>query len=205
MTTSLRPLSAEMITIPGRDWRQLAACRHADPELFFLLSASAPCLDQITQGESDLRRLPCPPAMPGLRAGHQAEPRRVGRHERAGARAWSRPSSSRRHRPPPERHNLRGGCPADWHGRATRHRQLLSTLAREAARLAATEQPFRAAFAVAEMTMRPIGRNGPPQGAVEVAGAFSIASVSRGTSSLIPVAAAPASSGPGAAATIPAK
>src|SRR5579859_118320 len=32
--------------------------------------------------------------------------------------------------------------------------QLLSTLAREGARLAATAQPFSAAFAVAEMTMR---------------------------------------------------
>src|SRR5216684_5551761 len=132
--------------------------------------------------------------MPGLRAGHQAGPRHAGRHERAGARAWSRPSSqgdTGRH--------LNGttsaeAAPSDWHGRPTRHGQLLSTLAREAARLAATEQPFRAAFAVAEMTMRPIGRNGPPQGAVEVGGACSMESVSRDTSSLIRVAAAPASS-----------
>ncbi len=53
--------------------------------------------------------------------------------------------------------------------------------------------------------MRPIGRNGPPQGAVEVGGAFSIESVSRDTSSLIRVAAALASSGTGASATIPAR
>jgi WhiB family transcriptional regulator, redox-sensing transcriptional regulator len=41
-----------MITIPGRDWRQLAACRRADPELFFPVSASDPCLDQITQAKA---------------------------------------------------------------------------------------------------------------------------------------------------------
>ena len=41
-----------MITIPGRDWRQLAACRHADPELFFPVSPSGPSLDQITQAKA---------------------------------------------------------------------------------------------------------------------------------------------------------
>jgi len=41
-----------MITIPGRDWRLLAACRHADPELFFPVSASGPPLDQITQAKA---------------------------------------------------------------------------------------------------------------------------------------------------------
>ena len=41
-----------MITIPDRDWRQLAACRHADPELFFPVSASGPSLDQITQAKA---------------------------------------------------------------------------------------------------------------------------------------------------------
>jgi len=52
LTTSPRPLSGQMITIPGRDWRQLAACRCADPELFFPVSASDPCLDQITQAKA---------------------------------------------------------------------------------------------------------------------------------------------------------
>jgi WhiB family redox-sensing transcriptional regulator len=52
MTTSPTPLSADMITIPGWDWRQLAACRHADPELFFPVSASGPSLDQITQAKA---------------------------------------------------------------------------------------------------------------------------------------------------------
>jgi len=35
MTTSPRALSAEMITIPDRNWRLMAACRHAKPEPFF--------------------------------------------------------------------------------------------------------------------------------------------------------------------------
>ncbi len=40
MTTSPRPLSAETIAVPDRHSRQLGACRHADPELFFPVSAS---------------------------------------------------------------------------------------------------------------------------------------------------------------------
>ena len=52
MTTSPRPLSAETVTIPNRDWRLLAACRHADPELFFPVSPSGPSLDQVTQAKA---------------------------------------------------------------------------------------------------------------------------------------------------------
>ena len=52
MTTSARPLNAETVTMPGGDWRQLAECRHADPELFFPVSASGRSLDQITQAKA---------------------------------------------------------------------------------------------------------------------------------------------------------
>ena len=52
MTTSPRPLNGETVTIPGRDGRLLAACRHADPELFFPVSASGPSLDQVTQAKA---------------------------------------------------------------------------------------------------------------------------------------------------------
>ena len=58
MTTAPRPLNAETIAIPGRDWRPLAACRHADPELFFPVSASGPSLDQIIQAKAICARCP---------------------------------------------------------------------------------------------------------------------------------------------------
>jgi WhiB family transcriptional regulator, redox-sensing transcriptional regulator len=40
------------MTIPGRDWRLLAPCRYADPELFFPVSASGPSLAQVTQAKA---------------------------------------------------------------------------------------------------------------------------------------------------------
>jgi WhiB family transcriptional regulator, redox-sensing transcriptional regulator len=51
---SRRPLS----TIPAQGWRLLAACRDADPDLFFPVSASGPCLDQITQAKAICARCP---------------------------------------------------------------------------------------------------------------------------------------------------
>jgi WhiB family transcriptional regulator, redox-sensing transcriptional regulator len=58
MTTSPRPRNAQMITIPDRDWRQLTVCRHADPELFFPVSAWGPSVDQITQAKAICARCP---------------------------------------------------------------------------------------------------------------------------------------------------
>ena len=52
MTTSPGPLSDQMITVPYRDWRQLAACRHADPELFSPISVPGRSLNQITQAKA---------------------------------------------------------------------------------------------------------------------------------------------------------
>jgi WhiB family redox-sensing transcriptional regulator len=52
MTTSPRPLNGQTVTIPGGDWQLLAACRRADPELFFPVSRSGPSLDQVTQAKA---------------------------------------------------------------------------------------------------------------------------------------------------------
>jgi WhiB family redox-sensing transcriptional regulator len=41
-----------MITIPGRDWRLLAACRHAATELFLPVSGLGPSLGQVTQAKA---------------------------------------------------------------------------------------------------------------------------------------------------------
>ena len=47
-----------MITIPDRDWRLLAACRHMGPELFFPVSASGSSLDQIPQAKAECADCP---------------------------------------------------------------------------------------------------------------------------------------------------
>jgi WhiB family redox-sensing transcriptional regulator len=44
--------------MPGRDWRPLAACRHADPDLFFPVSGSGLSLDQVTQAKAICGRCP---------------------------------------------------------------------------------------------------------------------------------------------------
>jgi WhiB family redox-sensing transcriptional regulator len=52
MTTPPSPPGDQTITTLDPDWRQLAACRHAEPELFFPVFASGPSLDQITQAKA---------------------------------------------------------------------------------------------------------------------------------------------------------
>lgn len=41
-----------------RDWRHHAACRGADPELFFPVGTSGPALQQITEAQAVCRRCP---------------------------------------------------------------------------------------------------------------------------------------------------
>jgi WhiB family transcriptional regulator, redox-sensing transcriptional regulator len=52
MTTPPRPPGGQKVTIPDRDWRELAACQDADPELFFPVSSSGPSLDQVAQAKA---------------------------------------------------------------------------------------------------------------------------------------------------------
>lgn len=40
------------------DWRERAACRHEDPELFFPVGTTGPALDQIERAKAICRRCP---------------------------------------------------------------------------------------------------------------------------------------------------
>lgn len=40
------------MSVPAEDWSQFAACRSADPELFFPISASGPAFRQIAEAKA---------------------------------------------------------------------------------------------------------------------------------------------------------
>jgi WhiB family transcriptional regulator, redox-sensing transcriptional regulator len=60
-----------LVTVPGmqvksthiaaQDWRQRAACRHADPELFFPISAAGPGRGQVAEAKAVCARCPVRP------------------------------------------------------------------------------------------------------------------------------------------------
>jgi len=85
LTTPPRPPGDQRITTPDLGWRQRAACQHADPELFFPVSASGPSLDQVTQTTAICAGCPVRRPCLAFRAAHQPGPRRMGRHERTRA------------------------------------------------------------------------------------------------------------------------
>ena len=65
-------------------WRSAAACQFADPDLFFPRLIVRPVPGAGRGGEADLRTVPGPAAVPGVRATDTPGTRSVGRHERAG-------------------------------------------------------------------------------------------------------------------------
>ena len=51
-------MSDETRLAAGRDWRSAAACRSADPELFFPITAFGQALEQVAQAKAICARCP---------------------------------------------------------------------------------------------------------------------------------------------------
>jgi Transcription factor WhiB len=61
-------------------WRDDAACRDADPDLFFPIGTTGPALVQIGEAKRICRGLPGASLVPGLGAGERGRRRHLGRH-----------------------------------------------------------------------------------------------------------------------------
>ncbi|HEY5989987.1 MAG TPA: WhiB family transcriptional regulator [Streptosporangiaceae bacterium] len=92
------------------DWRSLAACLSADPDLFFPISASGPAANQIAQAKAicagcQVRQACLDFALAthqihGVWGGTSPEERQLMRHRKSALMARSRPSLPTRHREP---------------------------------------------------------------------------------------------------------
>jgi hypothetical protein len=76
---------SEETTASERDWRSAAACRLANPELFFPISAFGQALEQVAEAKA-ICALSGPAPVPDVRAANTAGARDLGRHDRGRAR-----------------------------------------------------------------------------------------------------------------------
>ncbi|HEY2814916.1 MAG TPA: WhiB family transcriptional regulator [Acidimicrobiales bacterium] len=58
------PLSVEPFSIEDDDWRDYAACRDTNPDLFFPVGTTGPAIEQIDQAKAVCRE--CPSQVPCL-------------------------------------------------------------------------------------------------------------------------------------------
>ena len=59
-------------------WRDFAACRNEEPDLFFPIGTSGPALTQLARAKSVCRGCPVVSEVPGLGPGHRPDARECG-------------------------------------------------------------------------------------------------------------------------------
>jgi WhiB family redox-sensing transcriptional regulator len=80
-------------------WRESAACRHADPEIFFPIGTCGPAMAEIDRARRICAGCPRTDALPGLGADTRRCLRHLGRPDRARtARRRAPGASGRKHR-----------------------------------------------------------------------------------------------------------
>ena len=88
------------------DWRDKAACRDTDPDLFFPIGSTGPAIEQIESAKTVCTECGAQSSCSGVRTGHQPGVGHLGRHLRGGAPQASQGRGWRSTAEPPDRPNL---------------------------------------------------------------------------------------------------